>query len=52
MKTILSAIALLPMLVVCACRQAASTPQALAKALQAALDKGNFDAARKTPRYR
>lgn len=47
MKTLLSAIAISSLLAASAFSHAASTPEALAKALQAALDKGDFDAARK-----
>jgi hypothetical protein len=47
MKTLPTAIALLCALTVTACSQAASTPAALAKALQGALEQGDFDAARK-----
>lgn len=47
MKNFLSAIALFPLLATSACTHAASTPQGLAKDLQAALDKGDFTAARK-----
>ncbi len=47
MKTLISAFALLSTLMVSSCSQATSTPEALAKALQAALDSGDFDAARK-----
>ena len=47
MKALLSAIAISFLLAAGACSYAASTPDGLAKALQAALDKGDFDAARK-----
>lgn len=46
MKALLSTIAISSLLAASACCQAASTPAALAKALQSALDKGDFDAAR------
>lgn len=46
MKLMISATTLAVMLTLTACSQAASTPDALAKALQSALSKGDFDAAR------
>ena len=47
MKTLLSAIAITSLLATGACSHAASTPDGLAKALQSALDSGDFDAAGK-----
>jgi hypothetical protein len=47
MKPLISVFALLSTLMVSSCSQATSTPEALAKALQAALDSGDFEAARK-----
>ncbi|MEO5560260.1 MAG: hypothetical protein ABIO49_10310 [Dokdonella sp.] len=46
MKNMLSTIAISSVLAASACCHAASTPSALAKAVQSALDKGDFDAAR------
>ena len=46
MKPLLFATTLIATLTMSACAQAASTPAALAKALQSALDKGDFEAAR------
>lgn len=46
MKALLSTIAILSLLAASACSQAASTPAALATALQSALDKGDFEATR------
>lgn len=45
MKTLLSTIAISTLLAASACSHAASTPAALAKALQSAIDKGDFKAA-------
>lgn len=47
MKTLISFFTLLSTLVAGSCSHAASTPEALAKALQGALDSGDFEAARK-----
>ena len=47
MKPHLFATTLIATLTMAACSQAASTPAALAKSLQSALDKGDFEAARK-----
>ena len=47
MKPVILATTLFAMLTLAACSQAASTPAALAKAFQSALDKGDFEAARK-----
>ncbi|MEP6880349.1 MAG: hypothetical protein ABI866_00060, partial [Dokdonella sp.] len=46
-KPLFFATTLIASLTMAACTQAASTPAALAKALQSALDKGDFEAARK-----
>lgn len=47
MKPLFFATTLIASLTMAACTQAASTPAALAKSLQSALDKGDFEAARK-----
>ena len=47
MKPLVPATTLLASLDLAACSHATSTPEVLAKAVQAAFDKGDFDAARK-----